>query len=417
MTSTDATESTGTCPIKYPFAIPGLFQVSSEFARLRDEEPITRITLPSGDTALLVTRYEDCRAVLADQRFSRMLSRPDAARLRAGQEQFSNEVDSPFGNFASSTADPPGHTRWRRLVAKAFTARRVEALRPRITEVTDALLDALEAAPRPVDFMSTVAFTLPIIVICELLGVPVEDRELFDSWAKVMVSNEGNSWRQAAIAMKSLQDYAKLIIERKRTEPGNDLVSGLVAAHDEDEGQLDTDELVSTLIMLLIAGYESAAVQVGKNLLALFANPAQFDLLRADPGLIPSAVDELLRYGALGVGTRSARYATEDITVGGTVIPRGSTVLVPTESANRDADQFPEPDRLDVTRTNAAQHLSFGAGPTFCIGAALARVELQVLLERLLTRFPEIRLAVDIADVPLRGEFVSPAPSALPVTW
>jgi cytochrome P450/putative sterol carrier protein len=409
------TDATGR---SYPFQRKQPFVLPEELAWLRVHEPISRITLSSGDQAWLVTRYEDARAILSDnQRFSRNLSRPGAARIISGTP-FDNDEDGVFANFGSSLADPPGHTRWRRLVGKAFTGRQAEAMRGRIQAITDELLDEVEARTPPADLMGTVAYRLPITVIWELLGIPAEDQSRFWDWSNSIISiGTTVPWEEAVASIKALVDYAHTLITAKRRRLGKDLLSTLIAVHDEDNTKLTDDELVSTTLILLVAGYESTAVQFGNGLLALFKHSDQLAALAANPALIVSTVEETLRWALMGTGFSSARYAISDVEIGGCIIPKGSTVFVSIGSANRDETQFENPDEFLVARESAHRHLTFGAGPAFCLGASLARVELQVLFSTLVQRFPNIRLAIPFEDVRWKSNLFSRLPESLPVTW
>jgi len=401
----------------YPFKRMGPFQMPEDLAWLRIHKPVSRITLMSGDQAWLVTRHEEARAVLADTvHFSRNLSRPGAARIISGTP-FNNEEDGVFAHFGASLADPPGHTRWRRIVAQAFTARQAEAMRPRIQEIMGNLLDDVSSHDHPIDLMKAVAFPLPMTVIWELLGVPDNDRRQFWDWSRAIVGVGSYDWGEVVRSMKNLVDYARWLITEKRQDLGRDLLSTLIQAHDEDDTLLTDDELVSTTLIMLVAGYESTAVQFGNGLLALFYHPEQLDALRANPNLLTSAVEETLRWALMGTGLSSARYAIADVELAGVLIPAGSTVFVSMGSGNRDETQFEEPEQFLVARESAYRHLTFGSGPTFCIGAALARVELQVAFGTLINRYPKLALAIPAEDVRFTSNLFSQYPETLPVTW
>ncbi|GIH22236.1 cytochrome P450 [Acrocarpospora phusangensis] len=393
------------CP--YPFVKADPMAMPEEFTWLREHEPTCRVTLPSGDLAWLVTRYHDVKAVLSDTRFSRDLNRPDAARMNTA---------IGFGNYGNPFADPPVHTRWRGLVARAFTPRHVEHLRPRVQEIVDDLVDRLLEAGPPGDIMEALAFPLPITVLCEMIGVPVEDHVRFRGWVHDMLSSELTSEQRTQAAM-TLIDYSRALTGAKRVDPADDLLSGLIAVRDEDDGRLDENELFVTIMTLLVAGYKTTAAQLGKGLLTLFRHPDQLEALRADPALIDSAVEELLRYSPPGGGVGITRYATEDLKVGDVVIPKGSTVIVARHAANRDEAHFPDGERFDVGRPTANQHLTFGAGPAFCFGAPLARMEMRIALETLLRRAPGLRLAVPEEEVPWTSDTAAQAPEIVPVTW
>jgi cytochrome P450 len=357
---------------------------------LRESEPIARVQLPFGEPCWVLTRYEDVRAMLADPRFSRAATiGTDVGRMA----EFFPIEDSILG------MDAPEHTRIRRLVSATFTARRMTALRGRAQEIVDGLLDDMEKLPQPVDFVRAVALPLPITMICELLGVPFEDRERFHGWANVFMTTTGFAVEELLEAHGQLSGYLAGLIESRRVEPTDDILGALVAARDEDDSVITEGELVSLSMAILVAGYETTANQLGKFVLCLLDNPEQLQILRARPELIPNAVEELMRLIPLSAGAQIAYLATEDVELGGVLIRQGEGVMASTASANRDESIFPHADRLDVERPDIFQ-LGFGHGAHFCLGAHLARVEMQVALESLLARFPDLRLAVPAGEVP-----------------
>ncbi len=393
---------------RYPFPVTDPFRLPEELTVLRRDQPVASVPMASsGDRVYLVTRFEDVRAVLSDPRFSRDMSRPDTARMIDGVRQPS----SPF-------ADPPVHTRWRRLLSKAFTARRVENLRPDVERIVTDLLDAVERAGPPADLMEAFAFPLPIAVVCTLLGIAPDRHAQVRSFARIALSVGAEVAAQDRLrSYEAMVGYVTGLIAAKRDEPGDDLLSRLIEVHDDDAGRLTEQELLATTLTLLIGGYENTAHQIGKGLLTLFNHPDQLARLRAEPDLMPRAVEEMLRYtGSLDSGYGSPRYATEEVAIGGAVIPKGATVLVLRASANRDPDQFPEPDRFDIHR-DAGPHLSFGYGPHFCLGAPLARLEMEVGYRTLLRRFPDLRLTVPVVAVPWAYRLTAAGPVELPVTW
>ncbi|NBE93710.1 cytochrome P450 [Nonomuraea sp. KC401] len=376
-------------PLRFPFAWPGAAEPPVELATLR-EEPVVRVTLPSGDEAFLVTRYEDIRRVLSDPRVSRNRDRPGAPRMT---EQKTKVFQNP-----RIDRDPPEHTRMRRLMAKAFTATRVEALRPHVRQVAEELVtDLLKQSP-PVDLHEAFAVPLTLQVICGLLGVPPEDQARFRG-------SLGEAWQ-----------YMGELIEGKRRDPGDDLISALIGVHDEDDGRLSAHELHVWCVILLLAGFETTATQLGSGTVLLLTHPGQLGRLREDPGLIPDAVEELLRCQIAGHSLSMLRYVTDDIEVGGVTIPRGSGLIPILESANLDESVFPDPMRLDITRKNN-QHLVFSAGPHFCMGAALARLELQVALEALIRKVPTLRLAVPPSALRHHDSPLDLGLREVPVAW
>ncbi|WP_433261193.1 cytochrome P450 [Actinosynnema sp. CS-041913] len=375
--------------MRFPFPWPPGADRPAELGTLRDE-PAVRVTMPSGDPAWLVTRYADVRAVLSDPRLSRNRDRPGAPRI-------SVEQTKAFQN-PGIDRDPPGHTRMRRLMVKAFTPARVERLRPYVTEVAEELLAGLAARTPPVDLVAEFAVPLTLRVICRLLGVPVRDQHRFRG---------------------DLADAARYIgelIETKRADPGDDLVSALIGVHDEQDGRLGAHELHRWCMVLLLAGYETTASQLGSSVVLLLRHPEQLALLRSRPELVPDAVEELLRCQVAGHSLSMLRYVTEDIDVGGVTVPAGSGLIPVLESANMDHRVFPDPERLDITRDSGGQ-LMFSAGPHFCLGASLARLELRVALTALIRRFPTLRLAVEVDRLRHHENPLELGFTEVPVAW
>jgi cytochrome P450 len=354
------------------------------YAQLRADSPVRSIALPTGATGWLVTRYEDVRRALADPRLSKggMVSPlgyrpPDVSpEILAGTQRH------------MLTTDPPDHTRLRRLVAAAFTMRRIEKLRPRIQEITDELLDAMAGQDR-IDLINALAFPLPIRVICELLGVPAADQHSFRAWSNILVAGI-HARDELPGAFASMLGYIRELIDSKRANPGDDLLSALVAVS-EDGDRLTGDELTSTVFLLLIAGHETTVNMIANGAYLLLSHRQQWDLLCARPDLLPAAVEEFLRYES-PVQSATHRVATTDVALGGQRIPAGATVILSLLSANRDEQHLPGAGHFDVTRA-AAPHLAFGHGIHFCLGAPLARLEGQVAFGSLLARYPRLRLA------------------------
>jgi cytochrome P450 len=283
-------------------------------------------------------------------------------------------------------------------VSKAFTPRVVEGLRPHIQEIVDGLLARVEGAGS-MDLIEEFAYPLPVIVICEMLGVPVEDHERFKGWSldiargldAIMLPPESEVARRSVTSRRALADYFRALIAKRRASPRRDLLSALIAAEEAGD-KLSEDELLSTCVLLLIAGHETTVNLIGNGTLALLRNPGELQRLRENPGLIASAVEELLRYD--GPVQRTARTPTEDVTLGGRTIPKGEIVMPFIGAADRDPAQFPDPDRLDLTRSDN-RHIAFGWGIHFCLGAPLARVEGQIAINTLIKRFPNLAVAVE----------------------
>ena len=380
------------------------------FARMREERPVTPAVLPNGGRAWLVTRYADVRAALADPRLHkdwRKMAPPD----------WESDPVNGYLSVHLLNADPPDHTRLRKLVTKAFTARRVAGLRPRVEAITAALLDAIEArlaaGEETVDLIEALAFPLPVTVICELLGIPLRDQDQFRAWSNAVVSSEGEpgSFRAAGLAMFN---YFTSLVAAKRANPADDMVSALIAASDSGDS-LDERKLISMLFLLLIAGHETTTNLIASGTLALLTNPAELARLRSEPARLPGAVDELLRF-VNPLNHATERFTLEPVEIGGVTIPAREWVLCATASANHDSGRFPAADRLDVGR-DAAGHVAFGHGIHFCLGAPLARLEGEVAFGALLSRFPSLSLAADPASLRWRPSSLIHGLETLPVRF
>ncbi|MCU1686156.1 MAG: cytochrome [Amycolatopsis sp.] len=366
------------------------------FASLRERAPARRVTTYRGLNAWLVTRYADVRALLADPRLAK-----DGHRIGELMTRHSvvsgNATGFPAGlttNMVNS--DPPDHTRLRNLVGREFTGRRVSGLRPRIEEIVDSLLDEM-AVHQEVDLVQSLSLQLPIAVIGELLGVPQEDRKDFFGWADTLY---GGTAAPADLgnAYMAIIGYLGKLCEIKRDNPADDLLTALVQVSDNKD-RLNPEELVSMALLLLRAGHEMTSRQLTNGVLALLLDPGQLAALRADPGLLPNAVEE--------------RLTTEPVSVGGVEIPEGEFVLLSLASGNRDPEKFPDPDRLDITRSTAG-NLAMGHGVHHCVGAALGRLE--IAIGRLLVRFPDLALAVAPEDVEWLVNTFFRGPVSLPIS-
>jgi cytochrome P450 len=374
------------------------------YAQLRGS-PVAQAELPDGSTAWLVGGYEEVRQVYADQRFSRALA------VASGRVLQGYELSSADSIIAM---DAPEHARLRKLVASAFTARRVEALRPRVAAIVDELIDAFTAQPQPVDLVTSFNLLLPVRVICELLGVPAADMEKFRAWSGTMMGDWEQDTDQIFTALAGLYQYFVDLIAVARSQPRDDLLSALIEARDSGD-RLSEEELTNLACTILVAGYETTGQQISLSLLALLDHPAEMARLRADPSLIPGAVEELLRYVAIGL-IPLARVTTEDVELGGVAIRAGEVVLPLAMVADRDPSAFSDPDRFDVGRAPTG-HLGFGGGAHHCLGAALARLELQEGLRGLITRLPGLALAVPQADLRFEHGMALYNLRALPVMW
>ena len=390
---------------RFPFSEPNRLDLDPLVAHVRAAEPLCRVQLPHGEPAWLLTRYADARTALGDPRFSRAaaLDRDEPRSWHRG----------PAGGIAD--LDPPEHTRLRGLAAKAFTTRRVEELRPRARAIADGLVDAMLDRGAPADLVEDFALPLPITVICELLGVPYDDRVDFRDWTDAFVSTSGLTPEQAAERMGRMREYMAGLIARRRETATDDLLGALVTARDEED-RLSEGELLSLAVGLLVAGFETTATQIPNSVYVLLTHPEQLAALRADPGLMPNAVEELMRYVPLFASVVRARYATEDVALTGGTVHAGEPVVVYLAAATRDESVYPDPDRLDLARREAP-NIGFGYGPHHCLGAALARMELRVALETLLTRLPGLRFAESEQDVAWKSGTGVHGPRHLPVRW
>lgn len=374
------------------------------YAALRARGPVHRVRLPEGHTAWLVVGYEAGRAALADPSLSKdwgnVSPELGIARISSGVSMLS--------------ADPPLHTRLRKLVAREFTMRRVERLAPRVQQITDDLLEGM--LPRGgADLVDTFSFPLPIAVICELLGVPFLARDSFRDWSNTALSSSDKTEREAAAGR--LTQYLVGLLAEKRERPGDDLMSDLIHAADaEDDDRLTPDELIGMAWLLLVAGHETTVNLISSGVLALLTHPEQLALLRAEPGRINDAVEEMLRYDG-PVETPTYRFTTQPYEIGGTTVPGGGQlVLVAMSDANRDPAHFPDPDRFDIRRDTRG-HLAFGHGIHFCLGAPLARLEARIAIRSLLERCPDLALDAHPAALAWRGGLLIRGPERLPVRW
>jgi cytochrome P450 len=352
-------------------------------ASMRDTTPVRFVVLPGGFPVWLVTGYAEARRVATDPRFSSHRVYDRLERLRIGPDAESSFSDDLVMNLLN--LDPQDHTRLRKLVAKAFTTRAVEPMRPRIEQITAELLDAMTGRDT-VELLADYAYPLPIRVICELLGVPFADGEDFVRWSRTMVS--ATTPEEIGAASAHMAGYLGDLVEAKHAEPSDDLLSELVHVS-EGGDRLSRRELIATAVVLLTGGFETTVNLISSGVLALLRHPDQLPLLRSDRALLPGAVEEFLRYETPN-NLSSPRYTTQDVELGGVVIPEGHFVMVSWLAANR-SERFAEPDRLDITRP-VGGHLAFGHGIHYCVGAPLARLEGEIAFGMLLDRFPSIEL-------------------------
>ncbi|MCX4965684.1 cytochrome P450 [Streptomyces sp. NBC_00654] len=372
------------------------------YAKLRAEGPVHAIRTDQLERAWLIVGYEESRAALADARFAKDW-RPTG--------------HWPDGDNAISTnmleLDAPHHTRLRRLVAREFTSRRIESLRPRVEQITRELLDALPATGSG-DLIDALAFPLPMTVICELIGVPDLDRDTFRRLSNGVVSPTEE--QREGDPVGAMGDYLVELIEAKRGSPGEDLMSALIRARDEGGDRLSPDELVGMAFLLLVAGHETTVNLISNAVRALLDHPEQLALLRADlDGLIDGTVEETLRYDG-PVETATFRFAREDVRIGPTVIPKDEPVLVALASGGRDPERFPDPDTFDIRRDTQG-HLAFGHGVHFCLGAPLARMEARIAIRALLERCPDLARDPDAGEPEWLSGLLFRGVRRLPVCW
>ncbi|MEV0366738.1 cytochrome P450 [Nocardia fusca] len=386
-----------------PFEQTHPLQVAPQLRTLQKQgTAVHRIRTAVGDDAWLVTGHAEVRQFLDDDRLGRSHPHPEAA-ARTGESAL---FGGPLGNFDTEDAD---HARLRSLLRPHFTPGRMRALRPRVDALAAGLLDALAAAGPPADLHADLALPLPILVIGELLGVPDEDRDSFHAWSEAAADVSDRARSEHGVG--ELFNYSLQLIARKRQRPGDDVLSRLAAT----EGVSDT-EAAELSVMLLFAGHETTVFQIGIGALHLLTNPEQWQALRDNPGLLPNAVEEILRAPTRSGGGAIPRYARTGVDVDGVTIHAGDLVLLEIGAANHDDAVFADPDRFDLTRS-AAQQLSFGYGAHYCIGALLARIELQAVFAQLAQRFPDLRPAVDIDELTMHRNVLIGGLTALPVQW
>lgn len=403
-------------------AAPNLFDPAfrdgahAAYAALRERAPVARIPGPEGAPFLVVTGYDEALTVLTDRRFlidpENVFSAEDLAEL--------GWVETPLDRNLLNV-DPPDHTRLRRLVQQAFTPKFVAGLRSRIEQVAEGLLDeiedrARETGRREAELIGEFAFPLPLVVIAEMLGVPAADRDKFRDWSDAVVSlaNPTHPSEATLAKMHEFAAYSQTLFAEKRRAPADDLISGLVRAEDED-GKLSEQELLSMVLLLLVAGHETTVNLIGSGSLALFEHPDQLARLAADPALLKPAVEELLRFYS-PVENSITRWVGDELTLGGETIARGEPVIAVLAAANRDPARFADPDRLDLGREEN-RHLAFGKGIHLCLGAPLARLEGEIAFGALLRRFPELRLAIPRESLAWRPNFLLRGLTRLPVAF
>jgi cytochrome P450 len=390
--------------LEYPVPRTEPGNYPAEYERLRSSAPVCPITLATGDPALLVTRHEHVKTVLADRRFSRAaMCGPDSARY----QEVRPFPDSILG------MDPPRHTRIRKFAAQAFTARRIEQVRPRIAAVAEELLAEMATMTGPVDLNETFTRPLPLKIICEMLGIPYAEHAMFVEWTRTIMwlTTPADELVKTYLDMRAY--FADLLVD-KRKNPTEDVLSTLATATDENGGLTDA-EWISLGSFLLVSGHDTSVTVLADSTLTLLRNPDQLALLRSSPALWPNAVEELLRLTNPG-GSIFPRVATADVQLGDATIPQGATVVAHIGSGCRDESVVPDPERFDVRRDVGFQ-IFFGHGPHFCLGAALGRAEMEIGLRLLFDRFPTLELAVPAADLRWKDLNALGGWETFPVRW
>ncbi|BFV59199.1 cytochrome P450 [Kitasatospora sp. CMC57] len=374
------------------------------YTELRNGPP-KLVRVNGGRRAWLVTRYDDVRSAIADPRVSSDDMAPNFPAL----------IPLPPSPRALSMfrMDNPDHATLRRMVIPEFTARATRAMQPDVERITNNLIDALAAGPKPADLMAAFADPLPTLVIARLLGVPYADHEVFQENGRIVTSPTATA-EEAGAAFVTLTEFMSRLIDDKRKDPQDDLISRLCVKY-LIPGAISHDDLLAMARLLLFAGHDTTANQIAISVLFLLENPAQLALLRANRSLIPSAVEELLRFASIKQHD-FIRTAAEDMEIGGVPIPKGDGIIFALPSANHDETAFPDPGRLDITR-DAHQHLAFGHGVHKCVGAPLATLELETAIGALLDRFPELSLATGLDEVPFRDDMLLYGVHRLLVTW
>ncbi|HEU5356070.1 MAG TPA: cytochrome P450 [Actinocrinis sp.] len=395
-------------PPVFPFPVDPHVGIPAQYAQRRAGCPMGKVRLPSGDEAVLLVTYRDSAVALADTRLSHDLTAPGSPRITTGPSFF----DDPESLLNKEGEE---HLRIRRIVASAFTPRRIERWKPTITAVAGELIDAMERTGPPADLIADYCFQLPVRIICKLLGVPERDRGLFRDWSNAFVSAARMEPQERGKLVREFSAYTAGLLAAKRAEPGEDLIDDLIAARDGAD-RLTESELVYMVAGLIAAGNETTSNMLGRSVLTLLRDGAGlWQRLVDDRELIPAAVDELLRYNPLGNGA-ALRLAVEDVELPSGTVHAGEGVLIATSAALRDELAYPDPDTVSFDREPPAQ-IVFGAGPHYCLGAHLAKAELRIGLGLLLERLPGLRLAADPRTLSYtEGEVLSSLVS-LPVAW
>jgi cytochrome P450 len=385
--------------------------IAPGYNALRDSEPITKVKMPTGEVVWLVTKHEYTRQLLVDPRIT-------ASRLHPGYPVllgFTNrETMRAVAHGSLLGMDAPEHTVHRRILVSEFTMRRIRELRPRIQQIVDERIDKVLASPKPVNLHSTFSLEIPSRVVCELLGVPLEHQDFFTENTQIMLSHNSEASLKKATSQKIMAFYKDLILS-KESNPGDDIVSRLVERYHRDD-IYDLETLQGLVALMVTGGHDTTSNMISLSTIALLENPGQLEQLRNDWSLMPTAVEEFLRWFSVAGDLTGYRAALEDIEIGGVTIRGGDGVIMLSSAANRDPEAFPNPDQLDIER-GARHHTAFGFGPHQCIGQNLARAELDIALTSLFTRIPDLRLAVPMEELPFKHDTGIYGVYELPITW
>lgn len=402
------TEHVARPSLAFPLRRTCPFSPPAEYRQLRENAPISQVSLPDGKQAWVVCRHEDIRAMLTDPRFSSDRANPAFPLLTARARPIR------ASNAASLISmDPPEHGPARRAVVGEFTVKRMQALQPRIQQIVDEHINMMLAGPRPTDLVRALSLPVPSLVICEMLGVPYSDHDFFQSRTSRLI-NRRTEIEERQTAFDELRSYLDDLVADKEAHPGNDLIGRQIRKQGEN-GSVDHDALVSLTFLLLVAGHETTANMISLGTMMLLENPDQLDRMRRDPSKTLSAIEELLRYFTIA-DLANSRVAVADVELGGVLIHAGEGVLALSSGANRDPEAFLDPDTFDIER-HARNHVAFGYGPHQCLGQNLARMELQIVFDTLFRRIPGLRLAATVDELPFKHDAFIFGLHELPVTW
>lgn len=399
---------------QYPFPASPPEKAVETYHRILDERPMTKVAMPTGGEAWVIHRHEAAKQMLESPKFVR-------APFARGEQEIPYFVHFP--EFLKSTlmfADPPSHTRLRKLVAKAFTARRVSRLRESTIAIAENLLDAMEQRGGQADLVESYALPLPITVLSELLGVPVSDRDKFIKWSQSTLATSGMTEKESAEAGAQLYAYLSELIAARREEPRDDLLSALATAREQDDSLTDA-EILPIAMLLIVGGFDNTANFINTGVLSLLRNPDQLKIFLGDiDGVVATTVEEVLRHGHFAVGQDFTGFgglppfvAAEDVEIDGVLIRKGEAVTVEPAGVNHDPQVFANSDAFDITRKDNPQ-LTLSHGVHHCLGAPLARMEIQVALASLFRRYPNLKLA---GEPEYAADFITAGMSSLPVTW